>query len=78
MGGMSAIARLKITHDDVEPKVVRRIEVPLGIKLVRLHLAMQAASGWTNSHLYEIRARGYEIRAGGVGWGLKISIWPLP
>lgn len=50
------IARLKITLDDVEPAVLRRVEVPLGIRLDRLHLTIQAAMGWTNSHLYELRA----------------------
>jgi hypothetical protein len=51
------IARLKITLDDVRPAVLRRIEVPFDIRLDRLHLAIQAAMGWTNTHLYEIRAR---------------------
>jgi hypothetical protein len=58
-----AIARLKITLDDVKPQVLRRIEVPLAIQLDRLHLVLQAALGWTNSHLYE-------LRAGDVGWGI--------
>jgi hypothetical protein len=57
-----AIARLKITLADVTPKVLRRIEVPLALKLDRLHLVIQAAMGWSNYHLYE-------IRAGGAGWG---------
>jgi Plasmid pRiA4b ORF-3-like protein len=57
------IARLKITLDDVKPTVLRRIEVPVTVRLDRLHLAIQAAMGWTNSHLYE-------IRAGDVGWGI--------
>jgi Plasmid pRiA4b ORF-3-like protein len=65
----AAIARLKVTLDDVEPKVVRRIEVPIDIKLDRLHLTLQAALGWTNSHLYEIRARD-------VRWGLPDPDWP--
>jgi hypothetical protein len=65
----NAIVRLKVTLDDVEPKVLRRIEVPLSIKLDRLHLTLQAALGWTNSHLYE-------IRAGGAGWGLPDPDWP--
>jgi Plasmid pRiA4b ORF-3-like protein len=56
------IARLRIKLDDVEPAVVRRVEVPLTIRLDRLHLVLQAAMGWTNSDLYEIRARD-------VGWG---------
>lgn len=59
----ASIAHLRITLDDVEPAVVRRLEVPLTIRLDRLHLALQAAMGWTNSHLYEIRARD-------VGWGM--------
>jgi hypothetical protein len=50
------ITRLKITLDDVEPAVLRRVEVPFDIRLDRLHLTFQAAMGWTNSHLYEIRA----------------------
>jgi len=58
----ASIARLRIKLDDVEPAVVRRVEVPLTIRLDRLHLVLQAAMGWTNSHLYEIRARD-------VGWG---------
>jgi hypothetical protein len=60
------IARLKITLDRVKPAVLRRVEVPSDIRLDRLHLVIQAAMGWTNSHLYE-------LRAGGVGWST-----PLP
>ena len=56
------IVRLKVTLDDVEPKVTRQFIVPLGIRLDRLHLVMQIAMGWTNSHLWEFRARG-------CGWG---------
>ena len=63
------IARLKITLDDVEPLVLRRIEVPFDIRLDRLHEVLQAAMGWGNSHLYE-------ICAGGVGWGLTDPDWP--
>ena len=54
---MTAIVRLKVTLDDVEPKVLRRLEVPLDIELDRLHLILQAALGWTNSHLFDIRAK---------------------
>ena len=57
----ATIARLKITLDDVKPVVLRRVEVPFDIRLDRLHLTIQTAMGWTNSHLYE-------IRGGGVGW----------
>ena len=57
----TSIARLKITLDDVKPAVLRRVEVPLSIRLDRLHIVLQAAMGWTNSHLYEIRARGVAL-----------------
>ena len=59
----AAIAHLRIKLDDVEPTVLRRVQVPVTIRLDRLHLVLQAAMGWTNSHLYEIRARD-------VGWGM--------
>jgi hypothetical protein len=59
----TSIACLKVTLDDVKPAVQRRLEVPLAIRLDRLHLMLQAALGWTDSHLYE-------IKAGGVGWGM--------
>jgi hypothetical protein len=63
-----SIARLKIALDDVKPLVLRRVEAPLAIRLDRLHLALQAAMGWTNSHLYE-------IRAGDVRWGEPDPDW---
>jgi len=59
----TSIARLKVTLNDVKPAVQRRVEVPLAIRLDRLHLVLQAAMGWTDSHLYEIKARD-------VGWGM--------
>jgi hypothetical protein len=57
-----SVAVLKITLDDVEPAVTRRVVVPADIKLDRLHLIIQAAMGWTNSHLYE-------FQIGGSNWG---------
>src|SRR5262249_10342876 len=65
---VDAIARLKITLDDARPQVLRRIEVPLAIRLDRLHLVLQAALGGTNSHLYELRAQD-------VGWGIPDPDW---
>ena len=64
-GGMEAamIARLKVTLDDVAPAVLRRIEVPFSITLDRLHQTIQAAMGWTNSHLYDFHVEG-------ISWGI--------
>jgi hypothetical protein len=66
----TSIARLKITLDmpdacfqhDVKPVVMRRLTVRFGVRGDRLHAVLQAAMGWTNSHLWE-------FRAGGTGWG---------
>jgi hypothetical protein len=58
-----SIARLKITLDDVKPTVMRRVEVPLDIRLDDLHLVIQAAMPWWSYHLYEFRAQ--DIR-----WGI--------
>ena len=46
----ATVARLKITLDSVKPGILRRVEVPFDIRLDRLHLTIQAAMGWTNSH----------------------------
>ena len=63
------IARLKITLDDVEPRVMRRVYVPFDIRLDRLHLVIQVAMGWTNSHLYE-------FRLGETGWSIPNRDFP--
>jgi hypothetical protein len=60
---ITLVARLKVTLSDVEPQVLRRFDVLPKIKLNRLQDVIQAAMGWTDSHLYE-------FRAGGVGSGV--------
>lgn len=60
---MTLIARLRINLNDVDPMPMRHIEVPLKIRLDRLHDVIQAAMGWTDPHLYE-------FRVGDAGWGL--------
>ncbi len=58
-----SIAVLRITLDDVVPKVIRRVVVPGDIRLDRLHLVIQVIMGWTDSHLFE-------FRIGDAGWGI--------
>lgn len=53
---MTLIARLRIILNDVDPQPMLQIEVPLKIRLDRLHEVVQAAMGWTDTHLYEFRA----------------------
>lgn len=43
--------------------MLRRVEVPLEIRLDDLHLIMQVAVGWENYHLYE-------FRVGRAAWGI--------
>ena len=65
----SAIARLKVTLDYVEPLVMRRIEVPVDIRLDRLHLALQAAMGWETYHLWEFHVRSVRFGPPGQDFG---------
>ncbi|MGY3359968.1 hypothetical protein ACVWZK_006631 [Bradyrhizobium sp. GM0.4] len=48
--------RIKVTLKDVKPEVMRCLVVPLTLRLDRLHLTLQEAFGWTNSHLFEFFA----------------------
>jgi len=52
---VAMIARLRITLDHLKPAIWRQVEVPLAMTLADLHLVVQAAMGWTNTHLYEFR-----------------------
>lgn len=58
-----SIARLTITLEGIEPAVSRTIEIPVCFRLDRVHVVIQAAMGWQDSHLYE-------FMAGGARWGL--------
>ena len=51
-----SIIEIKVTLQDIEPAVTRTLQVPADIRLDRLHLTLQVAMGWTNSHLYMFEA----------------------
>jgi len=53
-----SIIEIKVTLEYIEPAVTRTLQVPADIRLDRLHLTLQAAMGWTNSHLYMFEANG--------------------
>ena len=57
------VYQIKITLLGTQPPIWRRLQVLGDSTLSELHDAIQAAMGWTDSHLYE-------FRAGGVGWGV--------
>ena len=49
------IARLRISLEEIEPEIWRRVEVPLAVPLKGLHDVIQAAMGWEDYHLFEFR-----------------------
>ncbi|MGQ0574527.1 MAG: plasmid pRiA4b ORF-3 family protein [Pseudonocardia sp.] len=48
--------RLRITMREIEPAVVRVVDVPASTTLPELHDLLQVALGWTDSHLHEFVA----------------------
>ena len=51
----AAIYQLKVSIKDSKPPIWRRILVPSNMELAGLHFAIQAAMGWTNSHMHQFR-----------------------
>ena len=47
------IARVRIELQDIEPRIWRRVDVPLSSTLLALHDFIQFAFRWTDSHLFE-------------------------
>ncbi len=52
------VFQLRIRLEGIDPPVWRRILVPGGAKLSRLHDIFQAAMGWTSSHLHSFTIDG--------------------
>ncbi len=48
----AAIYQLKITLQDIDPPIWRRLLVPADTKLPRLHRLLQTVMGWENYHLH--------------------------
>jgi Plasmid pRiA4b ORF-3-like protein len=57
------IVTLTVQIDEVSPPVMRRVEVPLTMRLDDLHFVLQVAIGWQNCH-------PFEFRIGDKAWGL--------
>ena len=49
------VIQLRISLAEVTPEVWRRVLVPGGVRLAKLHAILQAAMGWTDSHLHVFR-----------------------
>jgi hypothetical protein len=48
----NVVYQLKITLEEIEPPIWRRVLVPAGITFHKLHKIIQAAFGWQNYHLF--------------------------
>lgn len=56
-GRDAAVYRFKITLQDSDPAIWRRIETK-DVALEQLHALIQTAMGWTNSHLHQFEIAG--------------------
>ena len=54
--------RLKISLEDWEPAIWRRVEVDKDLTFKELHRVIQLAMGWEDAHLHEFRVAGLRIR----------------
>ena len=63
------VFQLRIALDEVTPTVWRRLLLPGGIRLAKLHDIFQAAMGWTNSHLHA-------FTIGGERFGMQFDEYP--
>jgi hypothetical protein len=67
-GGEAAVT-LKVTLQGSKPPIWRRLVMPAGASLGRLHSAIQAAMGWRDSHLHAFDAGGRTYSASGMADG---------
>jgi Plasmid pRiA4b ORF-3-like protein len=52
------IYQLHVALDEIQPKIWRRLWVADTLTLAKLDRVIQAAMGWTNSHLHEFKIAG--------------------
>lgn len=50
-----SVYQFKITLEEIRPAIWRRIQVPESYSFWDLHVAIQDAMGWTDSHLHEFK-----------------------
>ena len=54
----SFIVRAEVHILDIEPQISRVLELPITLNLAQLHEVLQAAFGWTDSHLHQFNIGG--------------------
>src|SRR5262245_44271326 len=72
-----AVNQIKVVLRDSEPPIWRRLLVRNDVSLEELHYALQAAFGWTNSHLHQFEAgeRRFAVPSefGGDDWDTEVE-----
>jgi len=63
------IYQLHVALDDIQPTIWRRLWVADTLTLAKLDRIVQAAMGWTNSHLHEFKIAGKR-------YGIPDDEWP--
>ena len=54
----SFIVRAEVHILDIEPRISRTLELPMALNLAQLHEVLQAAFGWTDSHMHQFNIGG--------------------
>jgi hypothetical protein len=57
------VHQVKITIEDIQPEIWRRLKLPRDLNFAQLHETIQAAFGWTDSHLHEFVVGGLIVGA---------------
>jgi len=70
--GPTSVHQLKITLTGIRPPIWRRLQVSSSMNLRRLHDVIQAAMGWTQSHLYQFEVGDMEYGEPDEEFGLPI------
>jgi Plasmid pRiA4b ORF-3-like protein len=47
------VVQAKVSLQKIDPPIWRRLLLPLDLNLAELHEVLQAAFGWTDSHLHQ-------------------------
>ena len=63
------IYQLRVALDEIQPAIWRRLWVADTLTLAKLDRVIQAAMGWTNSHLHEFKIAGRR-------YGMPDDEWP--
>ena len=68
-----SIYQIKVTLKGIRPPIWRRLQVPSGINLYKLHQIFQVAMGWSDSHLHQFTVKGIDFGEPDPDYGLEVK-----